>query len=141
VHPKAAETNIAPDGTAEASCVEGDGAYPQFDPEYAIDADLSTRWSSCYDDSAWLQVRLPQSATIGKVIMHWEASYGETYEIQTSSNGSDWTTAAVVTEGDGGTDTAYLDGTPTATYVRMQGVKRALAYGFSLYELEIYPLA
>jgi hyaluronoglucosaminidase len=141
VHPKAGDTNLATGGTAEASCVEGDGAYPQFDPKYAIDGDSSTRWSSCYDDGAWLQVHLPQSAQLGKVVLHWEASYGEAYEIQTSSDGTDWTTAATVTGGDGGTDTVYLDGTPTATYVRMQGVKRALSYGFSLYELEVYPLA
>jgi len=141
VHPRTLSTNIAPTGTATASCVEGDGAYPQFDPKYAIDGDLSTRWSSCYDDNAWLQVQLPAPATIGKVVLHWEAAYGKAYKIETSTDGVMWTTAAAVTNGDGGTDIVYLDGAPSAAYVRMQGAARATQYGFSMYELQVYPTA
>ncbi len=141
VHPRTSSTNIAPTGTATASCVEGDGAYPQFDPKYAIDGDLSTRWSSCYDDNAWLQVQLPGPATIGKVVVHWEAAYGKAYKIETSTDGATWTAAAAVTNGDGGTNIVYLDGAPSAAYVRMQGVARATQYGFSIYELQVYPTA
>jgi hyaluronoglucosaminidase len=141
VHPRTGDTDIATGGTATASCVEGDGAYPQFDPRYAIDGDLTTRWSSCYDDGAWLSVALPAAATIGKVVLHWEAAYGKDYEIQTSDDGSTWTTAATVTNGDGGTDVVYLDGSPTARYVRMQGVHRATQWGYSLWEFQIYPVA
>ena len=141
VHPSTAGTNIAPRGTATASCVEGDGAYPQFDPKYAIDGDLSTRWSSCHDDAAWWQVQLPSAVELGKVVLHWEAAYGKDYQIQTSADGATWTTVATVTNGDGGTDVLYLDSTPTARYVRMQGVHRATQYGYSLWELEAYPVA
>ena len=141
VHPRTSSTNIATTGTATASCVEGGGAYPQFDPKYAIDGDLTTRWSSCSDDSAWLQVQLPASATIGKVVLHWEAAYGKAYAIQTSTDGVTWTTAATVTAGDGGTDSVYLDGTPSAKYVRMQGVQRATQWGYSIYEMQVYPVA
>ena len=141
VHPRTSSTNIALTGTATASCVEGDGAYPQFDPKYAIDGDLSTRWSSCYDDNAWLQVQLPTAARIGKVVLHWEAAYGKAYKIETSTDGATWTTAATVADGDGGTDVVYLDGAPSAAYVRMQGVARATQYGFSVYELQVYPTA
>jgi hyaluronoglucosaminidase len=141
VHPRTSSTNVATSGTATASCVEGDGAYPQFDPKYAIDADMTTRWSSCYDDGAWWQVQLPSAATIGKVVLHWETAYGKDYEIQTSADGTTWTTAATVTNGDGGTDVVYLDSTPTARYIRMQGVHRATQYGYSLYEFEAYPVA
>ena len=136
VHPRTSPTNVATSGTATASCVEGNGAYPQFDPRYAIDGDLTTRWSSCYDDNAWLQVQLHTTATVGKVVLHWEAAYGKAYDIQTSSDGLTWTTAATVTAGDGGTDVVYLDATPTANYVRMQGVQRASAYGYSIYEMQ-----
>ena len=141
VHPRTSSTNIATSGTASASCVEGDGAYPQFDPKYAVDGDTTTRWSSCYDDGAWWQVQLPSDATIGKVVLRWEAAYGKDYEIETSADGTNWTTAATVTNGDGGTDVVYLDGTPTARYVRMQGVHRGSQYGYSVWEFEVYPVA
>ena len=125
--------------TLTASCVGFVGAYPQF-AKYAIDGDLSTRWSSCNDASAWLQVQLPASATIAKVVLHWEAA-GKSYLIQTSSDGVTWSTAATVTNGDGGTDVVYLEGTPSASYVRMQGVQRATGYGYSIYEMQVYPVA
>ncbi|MBO0829753.1 MAG: discoidin domain-containing protein [Streptosporangiales bacterium] len=141
VHPRTSATNLATSGTATASCVEGDGQYPQFDPKYAADGDLTTRWSSCGDDGAWLQVQLPQQATLGKVVLHWETAYGKAYDIETSPDGSTWTKAASVTDGDGGTDTVYLDGAPNARYVRMQGVERGTQYGFSLYEFQVYPVA
>jgi hyaluronoglucosaminidase len=141
VHPRTSSTNIATSGTATASCVEGNGAYPQFDPKYAIDGDMTTRWSSCYDDSAWLQVELASDATIGKVVLNWETAYGKDYRIETSPDGSNWTTAATVTGGNGGTDAVYLDSTPTARYVRMQGVHRGTQYGYSLWEFQIYPVA
>lgn len=140
VHPRTSSTNLATSGAATASCVEGNGAYPQFDPKYAIDGDMTTRWSSCYDDGAWLQVQLPAPATIGKVVLYWEAAYGKDYTIQTSTDGSTWTTAATTTNGNGGTDLVYLDSTPTARYVRMQGVHRATQYGYSLWEFQIYPV-
>ena len=47
-----------------------------------------------------------------------------------------------MTAGDGGTDVVYLDGTPSASYVRMQGVQRAnQQYGYSIYEMQVYPVA
>lgn len=141
VHPKTSSTNLATSGTATASCVEGDGQYPQFEPKYAIDGDLTTRWSSCGDDGAWLQVKLAQQATPGKVVLHWETAYGKAYDIETSTDGTTWTKAASVTDGDGGTDVVYLDGAPNAQYVRMQGVKRGTQYGFSLYEFQVYAVA
>ncbi len=86
-------------------------------------------------------MRLPAPATIGKVVLHCEAAYGKAYKIETSTDGATWTAAAAVTNGDGGTDIVYLDGAPSAAYVRMQGVARATQYGFSIYELQVYPTA
>jgi len=56
VHPQVSTTNVAAaaqGATATVSSVE-DG-LPQFTPDHAIDGDLSTRWSSAYDDAEWLQ--------------------------------------------------------------------------------------
>ncbi len=116
VHPRTSSTNIAPTGTATASCVEGDGAYPQFDPKCAIDVDLSTRWSSCYDDSAWL-------GATACACHHRKGRLALRGGVRQGLQDRD------------------LDGAPSAAYVRMQGVARATQYGFSIYELQVYPTA
>ena len=46
--PPVDDINLALDGTATASSVEQD--LPQFAPEFAIDGDATTRWSSGYTD-------------------------------------------------------------------------------------------
>jgi hypothetical protein len=140
VRPQTGDVNLARGGAASASCVEGDGAHPQFDPKYAFDGDLSTRWSSCHDDGAWLQVALPGAAEVGNVVLRWETAYGRACRIETSPDRSTWTPAASVTDGDGGTDVVWLDAHGTR-FVRMQGVRRGTVYGYSLYELEVYGVA
>ena len=42
-----------------------------------------------------------------------------------------------MTNGKGGEETITFDATK-ARYVRMQGVERALPYGYSIYEFEVY---
>jgi hyaluronoglucosaminidase len=140
VYPKAGATDVAlaaNGGVATASSTEA--GLTRFTPDHAIDGDASTRWSSNLTDGEWLQVELAQSQRIGKVVLKWEAAYGKAYRIQTSPDGQTWTTAATVTGGDGGTDVVRLDA--PAKFVRMQGDQRGTGYGYSLYELEVYPVA
>jgi hypothetical protein len=73
------------------------------------------------------------------VILHWESAYGRSYRIEVSADNATWTTVWSTSTGDGGTDVAAFAPT-SARYVRMFGVSRATSYGFSLYELEIYPM-
>jgi hexosaminidase len=124
--------------TASASCVEGDGAYPQFDSQYAVDGDFGTRWSSCRTDDAWLQAALPGATPVSEIVLHWQKAYGAGYKIQTSDDGVTWTTVATVSEGDGGMDVVRLDHPVEADYVRMQGVSRGTKYGYSLFEFDVF---
>lgn len=103
----------------------------------AVDGDEGTRWSSNFADDAWLYVDLGNAYAVDQVVLKWEAAYGRDYEIQTSMNGSNWTTVQTLTGQDGGEDTIALHGV-TARYVRMQGVTRALPYGYSLWEMAVY---
>jgi hyaluronoglucosaminidase len=82
-------------------------------------------------------VDLGTATALGKVVLRWETAYGKAYQVQVSDDGNIWTTAAEVADSDGGVDTVWLDA--TGRYVRLQGVKRATSYGYSLYELEAYP--
>lgn len=135
VRPKIAGANAAADRPATASGVE---PGTSFSPELAVDGDAGTRWASGYDDASWLQVDLGTRTRLGKVVLRWEAAYGSAYRLEVSDDGTTWTTAAEVTGGDGGTDTVWLDA--AGRYLRLQGVDRATAYGYSLYELEAYAI-
>ncbi|MWV44778.1 family 20 glycosylhydrolase [Paenibacillus sp. HJL G12] len=128
--------NIAAHKPASASSIE----VPQFKPELAFDEneDSGSRWSSGYTDNEWLQVDLGQMTDIGKVIIKWENAYAKGYKIQVSDKGEQWRDVYATSAGVGGTEVIKFP-TEQARYVRMQGTKRSGTYGFSLYELEVYP--
>ncbi|MER7831994.1 discoidin domain-containing protein [Streptomyces sp. NPDC095602] len=102
----------------------------------AVDGDHGTRWSSAFSDPQWLRVDLGAAAAISQVELRWEAAYAKAYRIETSQNGTDWTTAYSTTSGAGGTETLNVSG--TARYVRMLGTARATGYGYSLWEFKVY---
>ncbi|KRB72542.1 hypothetical protein ASE03_22075, partial [Kitasatospora sp. Root187] len=59
------------------------------------------------------------------------------YDIQTSADGTTWTTVAQRRgRTSAGVDTLTFPAT-TGRYVRMQGISRATAYGYSLYSFEV----
>jgi hypothetical protein len=102
----------------------------------AVDGNPATRWSSSFSDPQWITIDLGSPAEITKVRLNWEAAYATAYEIEVSSDGSSWTTAKTVTDGDGGID--EFDVSATGRYVRMRGTKRGTPYGYSLWEFEVY---
>ena len=108
-----------------------------FAAKNAVDGNEGNRWSSNFADNAWITVDLGKTYSVDKVILNWEGAYGKAYKIQTSTNGSSWTTVKNVTNGKGGKETVTFTAT-SARYVRMQGVTRALPYGYSLWEMEVY---
>ncbi|WP_459801094.1 ThuA domain-containing protein [Herbidospora sp. RD11066] len=126
-------TNLALNKTATASSVEA----AQYPASAAVDASATTRWASAFADPQWIQVDLGQTYTINRVRLLWEAAYGSAYQIQTSPNGSTWTTVRTVTGGNGGED----DNTGlnnSARYVRIYGTTRGTAWGYSLFQFEVY---
>jgi len=105
----------------------------------AVDGNTGTRWSSAFSDPQWLQVDLGATATISQVVLNWEAAYATGYQIQTSPDGSAWTTIYSTTTGTGGVQTLPVSG--TGRYVRMNGTARATPYGYSLWEFQVYGTA
>ncbi|MFC8866636.1 discoidin domain-containing protein [Streptomyces sp. NPDC057148] len=102
----------------------------------AVDGDNGTRWSSAASDPQWIRVDLGAPASLSQVELRWEAAYATSYRIETSQNGTDWSTAYSTTTGAGGTETVNVSG--TARYVRMLGTARATGYGYSLWEFKVY---
>jgi CxxC motif-containing protein (DUF1111 family) len=102
----------------------------------AMDGDATTRWSSTAEDGAWIQFDLGSVRPIGSLKLVWEAAYGRAFEIQISDDAQRWTVLRQVGDGKGGTQ-EFFNLASSARYVRMQGVKRATAFGYSLFEVEI----
>ncbi len=92
-------------------------------------------WGS--PNNEWITVDLGTTRQIGRVKLTWEAAYGKGYQIQTSNDGTTWSSIYTTSTSDGGVDD--LTGlTGSGRYVRMQGTLRATTYGFSLFEFEVY---
>jgi hypothetical protein len=105
----------------------------------AFDGNLTgTRWASKEGvDPQWLRVDLGATAKITQVKLTWEAAYAKSYTIQTSADGTTWTTIYSTTTGNGATDDLTgLSG--TGRYVRVFGTARGTAYGYSLWEMQVY---
>jgi hypothetical protein len=103
----------------------------------AVDGNTTTRWGSAYSDPQWITVDLGTTHTLNRVKLNWEAAYGRAYQIQTSTNGTSWSSIHSTTSGDGGIDDVPVTG--SGRYVRVQGTQRGLPqYGYSLWELEVY---
>ncbi|MEU8055838.1 discoidin domain-containing protein [Microbispora bryophytorum] len=124
-------TNVAQGRPSSASSAEN-GASPA---SAAFDGNTGTRWSSAFSDPQWIQVDLGSSQQICKVVLSWETARAQTFKIQVSPDGSSWSDATATVNGVGGTQS--LDVSATGRYVRMYGLTRATAYGYSLWEFAV----
>ncbi|MGH1564053.1 discoidin domain-containing protein [Mumia sp. DW29H23] len=129
--------NLARGATATASSTEWT-LLGTLKPPRAVDGSLSTRWASRWGhDDEWFQVDLATARQVSRVTIDWEDAYASRYRVQTSLDGTTWTTAATVEASNGGSDTVRVP-TTSARYVRVQGVARATQYGISIRELGIF---
>ncbi|WP_209280739.1 glycosyl hydrolase [Paenibacillus athensensis] len=103
----------------------------------AVDANGNTRWSSAYADNQNFVVDLGSAQTVSSVLIKWEAAYATQFQIQTSTDNVTWTTRYENYSATGGTSTINFAAV-SARYVKMYGIKRATAYGFSIWEFEVY---
>jgi hypothetical protein len=104
----------------------------------AVDANGTTRWSSAYANNQSIVVDLGANYSVTRVRLAWESAYARDYQIQFSTNNSTWTTVREFW-GKSSADADDQTGlTGTARYVKVYCINRATAYGFSLFEFEIY---
>ena len=125
-------TNIALNKPATASAEES----ASFPAQNAVDGNLGTRWSSAFADPQWLQVDLGSAQSICEVNLDWETAYGKAFQLQTSTDGTNWTTIYSTTTGTGGDQNLSVSG--SGRYLRMYGTARGTQWGYSLWELQAY---
>jgi beta-glucosidase-like glycosyl hydrolase len=125
-------TDLALDQPTTASSTQSTD-FPAAD---ATDGNTGTRWSSAFSDPQWLEVDLGSTQQICGVDLDWETAYATAFEIQVSSDNTNWTTIYSTTSGTGGNQALTVSG--TGRYVRMYGTVRATQFGYSLWEFDVY---
>ena len=108
----------------------------ELGPRFAMDGDMATRWSSAFSDQQWIQFDLGTRQAIGAVRLHWENAHAKAYKLQVSDDGTTWTTILDINDSQGGVEEWWYLGAQ-GRYLRVQGVQRSSAYGYSLYEVTI----
>jgi hypothetical protein len=127
----AASTNISQGKPVTCSSIQT--GYPCAN---AVDGSTTTRWSSAFSDPQWIYVDLGATANVTQVVLIWEAASAKSFQIQTSPNGTTWTSIYSTTTGPGGTQTLPVSG--SGRYVRMYGTVRNTGYGYSLWEFQVF---
>ncbi|MFE9251323.1 discoidin domain-containing protein [Streptomyces sp. NPDC007088] len=125
-------------GTASTS--QNDGTCWQCSPDKAFDRDPASRWATSpeggWTDPGWIAVDLGARAEIHRVVLQWDPAYAQAYRIEVSDDGSNWRTAYQTTTGKGFKET--LDVNATGRHVRLYGTQRSGAYGYSLWEFQVW---
>ena len=107
----------------------------------AFDGNMGTRWESASLDPQWIWVNLGGIYNLNSITIYWENARSSDYRIQVATvenpAESDWTDIYTATGKTGSMDEIALAG-QEARYVRLYATKRALPYGHSIFEFEIY---
>jgi hypothetical protein len=106
-------------------------------PMMAVDGNNLTRWSSTYADNQWLAVEMEESKTIERVMLQWETAFGKEYRIEVSDDGENWVSVYYEPLGNGVWDKIIFEPV-TAKFIRMNGITRATAWGFSLFTFSAF---
>ncbi|MEW6701601.1 MAG: discoidin domain-containing protein, partial [Bacteroidota bacterium] len=106
-------------------------------PEYTVDGDLNTYWSSEPSDLQWIEIDLGASYTIEKIIFYWGSAFAEKFRVGVSHDKINYQLLKQTLSGSGGIETLEnLQG--TGRYVKILLDKRATQAGYSIKEIEIY---
>jgi hypothetical protein len=123
--------NIALNRSVYASSVQG-----TYAASFATDGNLNTRWSSQFSDPQSIYVDLGARYDLCRVVLHWEVALGRDFKIQVSDDASTW--KDILSMGNNMSYDNYLPVKGTGRYVRVAGTQRGTAYGYSLWEFEVY---
>ena len=130
--------HLALNKPAIASSYKNTGGTPDRVVDGMDGSGSVTRWESEWIDPQWVCVDLQAVCSITSVVFNWQNAAAATYDIQVSSQWwGPWTNCISVTGGAPGwhTDTFAAK---TGRYVRFNGKTRTTAYGYSLYDMQVF---
>ncbi len=113
--------------------------FSRFPAEHVVDGITGTRWSSGRTDDEWITLDLGEQRRVGRIVLNWERSAAKRYVVQLSVDNEHFEDVYAENDGKQG---AYqvIDFRPrNARYVRVDCRERTTEFGFSLWEVEVYP--
>ncbi|MER7455917.1 chondroitinase-B domain-containing protein [Micromonospora sp. NPDC126480] len=124
-------------------CAVSASAHDGNVPANTRDDDLATRWSAA-GDAVWIRYDLCSTATAGAVAIAWYKGDQRqtTFTVQTSTNGSTWTTAVPVRASSGSTlqPETYEFAGISARYLRILGYGNTQNSWTSITEVDVLGL-
>jgi hypothetical protein len=124
--------NIALNKPVTSSTNESDA----FPATAAVDGDTTTRWSSQATDGQFIYVDLGQRMDLCGIRIKWEDAMAADFLIQASDDAVTWETLVNIKGNkDHNTDLPLIG---AGRYVKVQGMKRATVYGYSIFEIQIF---
>jgi len=113
--PIASAANLALNKTATASSTYS----TTYSAAKAFDGSATTYWRSTSAGTQWLRIDLGSSQSFKKFVIDWNGSaYARAYRIETSADGSNWTSRYSTSSGNGDA-TVTLTSAVNARYVRL----------------------
>ena len=129
------DKNIAKGKTAFSNSVK----EKDYQPEEAFDGNLGLRYAAAsYESGVTLGVDLGKTYKVSSVAFKWENAYATEYNIQVSKDGKAYDTVKTMTADKAETIEVPVDEAVEARYVRIECVKNAINYGYSLWEMGVY---
>jgi hypothetical protein len=125
--------NLALNKTATATRQESG-----YDASKAVDGSTGTWWWAKSTSTHSLRVDLGGATSIAKVVIDWGSYYARSYQVQTSTDGSNWTTVAATTSGSGGTR-EHVFTARTVRHVRVLCSSAGSSNGYAIKELRVFP--
>ncbi|MDR3619931.1 MAG: discoidin domain-containing protein [Paludisphaera borealis] len=131
-------SNLAAGKPATSSTVES-AAYL---PANAVDSSSTTRWSSGQwmqnTSTGWFAVDLGALYNLSGVQLNWETAYAVDYQIQASTNGTDWTTLKTITGNAQKGIVTFDDLSGVGRFVRIYCTQTNATGNYSLYDVKVY---
>jgi hypothetical protein len=123
----------AESGTPVASA---SSSAPSQTPDLAVDGKGDTAWRAAAAGEQWLALDFRQVREFGGLVVDWAGNdHATSYAVETSADGSTWTTARDVRGGNGGRDYLQTPGA-AARYVRLH-FREGAAY--AIREIAVQP--
>lgn len=129
--------NLCYDKNAKATSIEKNDL--QFDPKYAIDDNVSTRWASeeYKPNQEYLFVDLKQPYYVSEIIINWEYAYATKFAIQYSQDGQKFYTLQEI-QNNKKLNNRIKFNPITFKYLKLLCIQKATQYGYSVYELQCF---
>ncbi len=102
----------------------------------AMDGNLQTQWHSKGTGEEWMRVDLQGQKAFGGLVIHWGKDYAQSYEIQHSCNGMNWSTVHSAANQNGGIDKVYLEETE-ARFLRILCKESGTGDGYAITNIEL----